>query len=788
MSPPQSSVLRRTLATPSARVAAALAGLIAFAYGRVLIGGATWVERDALRFTRPSREFLVDALRAGRVPEWCDAVGFGAPFAANPVHELFAPLGWTMALLPAPLGFDLYNVLLLFVAALGTAVWARRLGAGALGAVVAGGTLVLGGYVASMVPNGWVPALSWIPWIGWSADRMAGAAAGRPRARAAALFAALLAFQLVAGEPAALIVALALAALVLWARAERLIPPLVALVAGVAGALLLAAVSVLPALALLPESARAAGLDRGGLEWSLHPARWVELIWPMVYGVQPGDGWYAGLLLRDDAADPCWSFQLFLGAPALIAAAAAWRRRALRRLLGGSLAFVVLALGSYTPLYPGLLRILPPLGAVNFPEKFAFGALLIWSIAAGVGVAALLERGGAPLLRRLAWATALLLGGAAVAVLAAREPLLELLVARAAERGLLVRPEVGIAAALSGASIAALATALFALACAPPRPLARLAPLLAAAALLGPSIWVTRNATTFAPRALVNDPPQLLQQLDRGAPASGQPRTRLFRVDPPGGTGPFADGATVARAYHESIDTNVAARFGLQVLPGFIPGESAHARYFGREIFPRMDKLAFVRLLGVEALAARDPELLQVPFEAVARGADGWALLSASGSRPRAFVTPRWREAADQREALASLAVEGRAADPAMVVVAAPAPPLPESGSAAAACEVLVSRPEQVRLDCASGAGGLAVLLEADAAGWSAEVDGVPMPLIRAEGLFRAVAVGAGPRTVIFRYRAPGLRAGALLSLVSWLGWALLLGWSLRRPAVVSPT
>ncbi|HEY2746507.1 MAG TPA: YfhO family protein, partial [Polyangia bacterium] len=58
------------------------------------------------------------------------------------------------------------------------------------------------------------------------------------------------------------------------------------------------------------------------------------------------------------------------------------------------------------------------------------------------------------------------------------------------------------------------------------------------------------------------------------------------------------------------------------------------------------------------------------------------------------------------------------------------------------------------------------------AAGWSATVDGAPAPIVRADEVARAVAIPAGAHTVAMRYRTPGLRAGALVSLLAWIALA----------------
>ena len=61
------------------------------------------------------------------------------------------------------------------------------------------------------------------------------------------------------------------------------------------------------------------------------------------------------------------------------------------------------------------------------------------------------------------------------------------------------------------------------------------------------------------------------------------------------------------------------------------------------------------------------------------------------------------------------------------------------------------------------------------ARGWRAHVDGVPAPVLRANGKHRAVAVPAGRHEVVLRYEPPGLLAGLALSGLSLLASALLL-------------
>jgi hypothetical protein len=808
-----------------------LIALLALAYHRILFLGQTFVERDALRFALPSREFLAHALRAGRLPEWLDAVGLGAPFAANPVHETLAPLGWALAVVPGAVGSDLYNLLHLLIGALGAAAFARRLGAGTAGSVVAGAALALGGYVTSMVPDNLAPALAWTPWVAWAADRLgcAFAADGRsstnpPRptgsatgrvSRAVAALAVALALQLLAGEPGSVLIAGLAALIVVMARAglrrPRAIGAIGALAAAAAAALPLAAVVMLPALLLLRESARGAGLDQGGLEWSLLPARLIETIWPAAFGSQRVDGWLAGLVLRDGPGDPCWSFSLFLGLPVLLCAWTAARQRVVRRMLLASAVFLLLAVGPLLPVLPVLREILPPLRWVNFPEKFVYGALLLWSAAAGAGFSRLAAEGASRRLRLAAWAgTALLALGVAWLALS-RTDAAATLARRAAAWGMVVNTDAGLAAALQGGGVAAGAAALFALALAllarrrpdggggTPLPRwargllgrggtaigARGAMGLALLAILGPLVWTAATTTPLAHRSVIAPTPVVLRGIAPSSapgPGSAAPRPRLFRLEPRRENGPFHGGDEIARDYHESLDTNIASRFGFDVLPGFEPGESTRFLRFGREVFPHLSPKAFTRLLGVDWLVVRDPETLGLPFPVVATGDGGSALLAAAAVRPRAFVTPRWRAAATPGQALEELAGTGREDDPALVTLVNPDPgKTPAPQGPLSPCRARQPRPEQLLLDCDSPAGGYAVLLDEWAPGWSAATDGHPAPILLADGLFRAVPVEPGPHRIVLSYSTPGLRAGAAISLLAWLGGAAWLWWTRRR-------
>lgn len=778
---------------PAPVLLAAVAAALAATYRRVLFGGETFVLRDTLRFTLPSREFLASALRAGRIPEWWDAVALGVPFAANPIHGLFHPFAWLVAIAPMPLAADLVPLACLAAAGLGAALFARRLGAGAGGAALAGVVFSICGYTASVLQNGLAPILTWSSWVAWAADCVARPGDGRrARLRAGAALAAALALQICAGEPAAIVDAILLAAAVGLSRAERKAHAAGTLAAAGAASLLLAAAALLPGLALLGASERAAGLGLAeSTAWSLPPLRLLELGWPRFLGnpielsnlawvltVPPGGT--GGL-------EPHWSLSLHLGVPAIAFAAAAAARPDLRRLLWASLVFVVLATGSHTPLYAAFRAVFPPERLARYPEKHIIGALVLWCGLAGAGFTRLYAARPS----RRAVAAALAGAGilaAAVAVTVLARPALEgALRERAAARGLPIDVggalDVSLSAGAAAASVAALA-ALSLLLAGRPR-LGRLAPVLAGMAAAGHLAYEARALTPLAPRAAVALAPAVLPPPpSRALPGEGLLRTRLFRG--PNLTLPAALSSDEdwVRFFHETAVDNTAARFGFDVLPGAEGVASASLRRFWREVYPSLPFPAFVRLFGIELLLLQDEQAAGAGLPRLAHIAAapeiGWSLLAGPPGRPRAFVAPRWSRA-PPGEALAALAAPGRDRDLARVVLEGPgesSPPGERDLAPLAPCEARSTRPEQVEIACASPLGGFAVLLDEASPGWSAEVDGAPAPIERADGLFRAVAIGPGVHRVAFTYRTPGLRTGLAISAGAWLAWlaVVLLG------------
>ena len=92
-----------------------------------------------------------------------------------------------------------------------------------------------------------------------------------------------------------------------------------------------------------------------------------------------------------------------------------------------------------------------------------------------------------------------------------------------------------------------------------------------------------------------------------------------------------------------------------------------------------------------------------------------------------------------------------------------------------ATCSVEDVAPERVVVRVDAPSDGVTVLADTYDPGWSATLDGRRVPILRANGIFRAVATPAGTHEIVFAYRPWSVYAGIAVSLATLLA-ALALG------------
>jgi hypothetical protein len=163
------------------------------------------------------------------------------------------------------------------------------------------------------------------------------------------------------------------------------------------------------------------------------------------------------------------------------------------------------------------------------------------------------------------------------------------------------------------------------------------------------------------------------------------------------------------------------------------------------------------------------PGAAQPAWLATVRKTPGGTVAVNRTALPRAWVAYGWRNAHDAGDALAlttdSTARALRQRPVIEGVRAAPSGPTPPSTAAS----VVDDNSERVTVHAVARLRGFLVLDDSAYPGWQASVDGHPVAWHPANENFRAVPIGAGSHTVVFRYDPSSVKVGAVISVLSIL-------------------
>lgn len=533
--------------------------------------------------------------------------------------------------------------------------------------------------------------------------------------------------------------------------------------------------------------------------WSLAPSELPTLVFPAAAGF--GKATYLGAMPFND-------YPNYLGWLTLLLAALSWRRGGRRlaiMLLLMCVLVILVAFGRHGPgLYELLYHWLPFFNKFRIPSMMLILVTFACAIAAAQGVAVLRSEGDAGTLRGWPWPFlvlgALCLLGGATAL--ARGPFESAIGAMAADAGREV-PDILLREAwtLHRASLIRIGWVL----------------LVAGAAILA-AVRGTRLRGSALVWVLVVLVAVDLYSVDR---LIAKPETGLFEVgrDRAGRSrlvpaaslvGPWrsssveaqgADGERVARQVgHERIfplgaeagrNTWMAAH--VRSLGGYHPAKLAAYEQIRKRLYRERPAGRLANWLGGaivavdRTLAAEDQQALRFfGLETSAQALPGGPpyLYRNTAALPRARLVTQWKLTADLPEKdslepfLDALAA-GEEPIAGMVRLDRAPDPLPQTTSQTIPTPVFVHDGlDEVVLRTEAPVPALLLLADMFAPGWSVEVDGQPKPLLRADLVLRAVAVGAGPHEVRFVYSDPSVRAGL---------WATLGGGLIALLLIVSP-
>lgn len=400
----------------------------------IVAGKALFWGTPGLQFI-PWQATAWEMLLKGELPLWNPWLGMGAPLAANYQSALFYPPNWlgllayalggvgALAWLQAPLA-----ALHLGWAGLGMARLARQLRLDPLPQVVAGLAFALGGYLVARLHFLSITfTAAWLPWVLLGVNSLAHKGNHR---RSWLGLAVCLGMMLLAGHAQLAWYTVLLAGLwagwlawhsqphdVTWRARMREIGFAWARLAG-AGlfALALSAIQLLPTAQYLFQSQRAQAVDfETGLDYSFWPWHFLTLLAPGLFG-SPVQGNYWGFANY-------WEDAIYIGLLSVLLAIGvllqrkSWGASTEQDRVIGFFRWlfpltILLALGENTPLFPWLYRHVPTFDMFNAPTRWNIWLVVGLALLAGIGV----QRWRRPTGRGLYWTRLGTMGAFAVSL------------------------------------------------------------------------------------------------------------------------------------------------------------------------------------------------------------------------------------------------------------------------------------------------------------------------------------------------------------------------------------
>ena len=731
--------------------------------------------------------WLRHTIFGGELPLWNPYSGGGQAAYADALNQVFMPITLALRLLPSDvISFNLWVAMPLPIAIAGTFAFLRRRHA-AVSAGAGACAFALSGILVSSLnaPNlSW--SLAWLPWLCRAVDRLV----ERPARATAVPLAAIIALQALSGEPVTLAASMLVVAVQAgFARprqqrssALRWMAAAIVLGAG------LSAAQMLPTIIAGISAGRAAWSETPDF-WSLHPLAAVEAVVPHLFG-----NYYTAFL-----ADMPWMtalnsgrepffYSLYVGPLVLLLACAglaAYPQRCTPWLLL-LVFFGVAAMGQYTPVYPALRRLVPPLAFFRFPVKYASVACFALAVMAACGCDGVCAQDGSgPRVRRVAIAGAGIAAlTAAVLVFALSAPSLALRAARAlADHVRLSDPSAGAAFLLSvgepliarSAGILLAGATLLAVAADSYPRRAKVAWLCFLMLCIGDLVIAGASLNPTVAAAALSPPDWYLRLAgsDR-VYVGGRVRGFMDADDIDGSPGwefPAAPTAIAGRAMLNAelpMDpSGWKVREALSYdLPVLMPAayRSVAARFVEA---PAGQREAFLERSGVRWCVVPEDR----PEGAIVAPVPDWHMIviACHPSAVRAFIAP----AADMRPD--AQAQEDALFDPrlpetvARIDATSPPPPAGAVTAAPPSQSVALTRDSANEVDLAASLPDAAFVVLRDSydPGWRALVDGQAVPIVRANALYRAVHVAAGRHVIRFVYRPRPLGIGLILTGIS---------------------
>ncbi len=751
--------------------AVALFGITLVFYHRLWLPGLVLIQRDAFQFHLPIKQYMVERLSAGELPQWFPYEALGRPFLGTTATGIFHPFTALYFLLTASDAYRASTLLSCLLAAFGAFALGRRLAFSPAGALAAGAGFALSGYVVSVTDNiQYLYSICVLPLFCAALDKALAEGRAWPAVPAVVWATVFLNGDVQTGYYFGFIALLWTAARVsglhdaMWLR--------LALAGGLTA--LLAGIQLGPAAAVFAGSHRLQAdlFHEEAFYWSTHPLRLLTVLAsPVGENANPVE---VGRLFfgtpQRGAMGGTWAESLYLGIPVSgLVLLGAWQRRDLRVLvvLGG--AALLLALGRFGGLYEVFYHVVPLWSAFRYPEKLMGVVSFAAAMLAGAGLDALRARQGNPTLWLVA---ALLCGGLWLALRteAAASWAAATFDAPAAMAGEMTRSAARAFIFSAGAALAVwgvvrgnregwLDGTLF------PVTLVTILALDLGRGNLHAYRTGPVEAATFIP--------PLVQAIADREGALGPGRFRLISIRESKYMVRRSlqrllgrDAESVER--RQALDVEHNARFHLETTHAYLPGYNRALAV----MLPDKPEVTVAARFNVAYFISprsrlQDPRYAQKLVVGLT-DFDLGLFQNPAPVKPRAYLSLKPERAASPPDPSALVArPDFQSGEVDVIETSAATLPGPAKGG-----RVVMERyaPEEVRIRVETPQPAVLVLLDSFAPGWHATLEnGIEAPIMRANALARAVVVPAGDHVVTFSYRTPLLQAGAGASLIGGL-------------------
>lgn len=367
---------------------AALAAMLVWFCDEIIFSGKIPFFRDLATYFYPIKFSVAEAFRGGELPLWDRRMAAGFPIMAGLQSAVFYPPSFAFYLLPFFAALRFTFVFHYAIAAAGAFVLFRSWKYPVHIALIGANLFAFGGTTVSLTNllNHFQSAV-WLPWVVYFWERTV---RGK-RWKDVAVFSVVALCQLFAGSPEIFVLSMGLAVLDTlrlqhdkqtrgFFRAMVLLLGSGCIIVG------LGMVQLLPTAELVLQSRRDQPIPASeALGWSLRPSSLIGLLLPTL---EADSSLSVGVRLLLAQGVP-FLLSHYLGVIGLFglccwcSATRMKERIILLALISGSL---LLAFGSYTPVYPFLYEWVPPLRALRFPEKYYYltFALLIFVMVRGL--------------------------------------------------------------------------------------------------------------------------------------------------------------------------------------------------------------------------------------------------------------------------------------------------------------------------------------------------------------------------------------------------------------------